>query len=122
MITARDVVDADAVAIKSCIDVVVDRPVELIDELIPHADTGVDQDRPGGVYHEVAEHREGRPRPRQMRCRRDVGEMEASDVDHIGTERAIIRPRLAPIAPVRERRSYRPRQCPRSRRFAGVVT
>jgi hypothetical protein len=78
----RDVARADAVPVERLVEVVVDRRVQLVDERVPDAHTGVDQDGSGGVQHEVGEHRERWPRPWQVRRGRDVGEVKSVDVDH----------------------------------------
>ena len=50
-----DVIDRDAVAVQSLVEIVVDRRVELVDEGVPDADARVDQDRAARMQHEVGE-------------------------------------------------------------------
>jgi len=78
----RDVVDADVVAVQRFFEVEVHWGVEVVDQGVSGTYSAVNQDRSGPVQDEIGEHRKGRPRPGQVRCGRDVREVETSNFGH----------------------------------------
>jgi hypothetical protein len=77
----RDVLDAHPVAVKCLAEVVVHRAVELIDELVAHSHSRIDENRAGRVNDEIREHRERWPGPRQVRSGCDVRQVKPVNVD-----------------------------------------